>query len=152
MVEQTNTPEPDEVKAWLKKRTDEAVLELMVDGVYVDRLVEAKPVWAAPCQILIGKIRELGEPNRFRWFICGEVPTDHLEAAAAATPREAARHFAMKWQLDAARLREAAHQQSGGTPASAPERDDYAGQLAARAEGLFALVNDAKIWRRASGF
>jgi len=148
MTEIPAKPTREEVEAWIKKRTDEVVLELMLDDVYVDRMVEAKPVWAAPCQILIGKIRELGEPNRFRWFICGEVPTDHLDAASASTPREAARHFAMKLQLDAARLCEARQQNATGP---APQVD-YAGELAARAEGLFALVNDETIWQKTSGF
>jgi len=151
MTETQNNPEHEDVKAWIKKCTDDAVLELMVDGVYVDRLVEAKPVWAAPLQVLIGQIRELGAPNRFRWFICGELPTDHLDAAAASTPREAAKYFALKWQLDAARLREAAQRQAAG-PVSAPDRDDYAGQLAAKAEALFALVNDTKLWQQKGGF
>jgi len=126
--------EQEDVKVWIKKCIDDAVLELALDGIYANMLVEAKPAWAAPFQIVIGKIREMDKSKRFRWLICGEVPTDHLDSTAAATPREAARHFAMKWQLDATRLQDAS------------QRKDFANQLVTKAEGLYALVDDASLW------
>ena len=55
-------------------------------------------------RILLGQARALNNPQSFRWFICGEVKFDHVEDSMAATPREALRHFAMKWQIDANRI------------------------------------------------
>ena len=43
--------------------------------------IEQKPVWALLC----------------------DLPTDTLESSQAASPRDVARHFALKWQLDAGR-------------------------------------------------
>ena len=73
-------------------------------------------------------MREQGEPRPFVWTISGEVPTDYLNSEAADTPRAAARHFAMQWQLDAAR-----DPQSGSA-------------LAEKAEYLFKVVGDESLW------
>jgi len=118
-----------EIQAWLRLQLDAAVQELMNNGVVENLLVEAKPAWVFPLQILIGKIRAQGDSRQFRWFICGEVPTDHLDSTGASTPREAARYFAMKWQLDAARRQEG-----------------FDKQLADKAEALYALVDDTRLW------
>ena len=117
------------MQAWLQLQLDAAVQELMNNGIVESLLVEAKPAWVFPLQILIGKIREQGDSTQSKWFICGEVPTDHLNYAHASTPREAARHFAMKWQLDATR-----HQEG------------FDNELADKAEALYALVDDARLW------
>ena len=91
----------EELSTWIKKNFDNAVEELTRRGVAEGLLVEAKPAWLLPFQILIGKMRERERPGRFLWFICGDTPTDCIPGSHAATPREAARHFALKWQLDA---------------------------------------------------
>ena len=120
----------EELKAWIKQRLDEAVHELMKRGVVETIVVEAKPAWVFPFQILIGKIRDRARSNRFDWFICGDVPTDHLNCAAASTPRDAARHFVLKWQLDAAR-----------------QAEDPGSQLADKAEALYRLVDEPGLWQ-----
>jgi Domain of unknown function (DUF4826) len=135
---------PAELQAWVRAQLDAGVQELMASGVFDSPMVEAKPAWVFPFEVLLGKVRVHGAG--FMWLICGGVPTDCLDSSAAETPREALRHFAMKWHLGAARLGDPAVQQSLDADAA------YLGQrgqkLAQLAEALYALVDDEKLWGR----
>ncbi len=144
-----------EVRPWIKRLLGRAVYDLMDRGIIDSTFVESKPAWAAPFQVLIGKIRNYGDSENFIWVICGEVPTDHLDSTAAATPREAARHFVMKWQLGAARHQEPS---AGNSPENSsrlvakPHLNEELvdKELAGKAESLYALVEDAGLWERQS--
>lgn len=131
--EKTNTLDA-ELDAWLRPLIEDASGKLGEMGLFDDPLMDIKPAWALPQQVLIGKVRAHGNPARFRWFICGEMPLDHIGDEVATSPREAARHFSLKWQLDATRL--------GG---------DAADTLAQQAEALYALVEDDTLWSKDQG-
>jgi hypothetical protein len=147
MDENLDKPGREQLKAWTKKQLDAAVRKLTGPGAIDSIIIEAKPAWVLPFQILIGKIRAHGQLTDFDWLICGEVPTDTLESTVAPTPREAARHFAMKWQLEAARQQDLTGQESRGTePESGGE--DPGEQLAFKAEALYSLVDDARLWQQ----
>ena len=118
----------EELRAWIDRTLRSAIDDLMDAGVATSLLVEAKPVWVLPFQILIGKIREHGDSRGFSWVIAGDLPTDHADSSLAQSPREAARYFALRWQLDAAR--------DDATP----------GDLVGKAESLYGLVEDDWIW------
>jgi hypothetical protein len=151
MNEDLNGTEQEKLKTWVKTQLDSAVWKLIDQGDIKGLMVEAKPAWALPFQILIGKIRAQDESKEFKWFICGEVPTDFLESTVATTPREAARHFAMKWQLQAARYQNSkGHNLSGPAPESS--QDDPGNQLVDKAEALYALAGDAGLWQQQDGF
>lgn len=140
---------PDELQAWVKQRLDVAVKELINNSVFGSLLVEAKPAWVYPFQVLIGKVREHGSSKTFKWLICGEVPTDFVNSAAASTPREAARYFAMKWQLEVARHKDLSDQKS---PGPVPELRESDSQLAELAEELYELADDENLWQQQDGF
>lgn len=116
-----------EIRDWAKKLLGEAVQELMAAGILESELVEAKPAWAFPYEVLVGKIREQGSGN-FAWFICGNVPTDYVSASLAATPRDACRHFALKWHLDAEK--------------SDADKED----IVKSAQALYQVVDDDSLW------
>ena len=130
MDENLDKPGREELKAWVKQHLDTAVRELTGKDIFESLLVEAKPAWVFPFRVLIGKVREQGQPREFQWFICGDVPTDHVNSGVASTPRDVARHFALKWQLDAARQQE----------------DPGGGELAEQAEALYELVDQSGLW------
>ena len=140
---------PDELQAWVKQRLNVAVRELINNGVFESLLVEAKPAWVWPFEVLIGKVREHGSAKIFEWLICGEVPTDFVHSTVASTPRQAARYFAMKWQLEAARQQELAGQES---TAQVAESREPGSQLADQAETLYALADDERLWQQKDGF
>lgn len=121
-------------KAWAEDRIEEAVREFIRRGISDSPSLEAKPAWALPFKVVIGKIREQGGESGFFWAIGGEMPCDFIASSVAATPREAARHFALKWQLDAARQRE-----SAGQKALVDGRERAA-------ESLYELVTDDRVW------
>ena len=118
----------EELAAWVKQNFDKAIEDLIDSNVVESLLLEAKPAWVFPFSILIGKVRENGHAGDFLWFICGEGPTDSIPGSCAASPREAARHFALKWQLDASR----------------DERLNE--ELSERAGALYQLADDEKLW------
>lgn len=113
---------------WTRQQIDRSVGLIMERRIFESPVVESKPVWSLPLQIMICQVREQGESHGFAWTISGEVPTDCLSSQAAATPRDAARHFAMAWQLAAARD---------------PQADST---LADKAEYLFRIVSDDSLW------
>jgi hypothetical protein len=123
------TETPDELQAWLREQLDDAVVGLININVFEDALIEIKPAWVLPMRLLVGKAREQNNPTNFRWFICGEVPLDHIGADSATTPREVIRHFALKWQIDASKL---------DGEAAKTMIDD--------AESLYALADDERFW------
>lgn len=119
------------LQTWIREQLDLVVRELGSRGVLEDALLEVKPAWTLPMRILLGKAREQAQGQSFQWFICGEVPLDHMPSDAATTPREAMRHFAMKWQLDAEQL-----------------ASDAAAELVDHAEAIYALVEIDELWVR----
>ena len=113
---------------WTAQSLAAAVQELLDRGITDDPLVEAKPAWVLPFQILIGKFREQGDEPSFWWFISGDFPTDHVDFSVASSAREAARYFALRWQIRAANDAEAGN------------------KLAERAEALYQLTEDDRFW------
>jgi hypothetical protein len=143
MNENLNNPGQEKLNAWIKTQLNVAVSELTDEGWIESLLIEAKPAWVLPFQILIGKIRAQGESKAFYWFICGDLPTDFLESSVASSPQDAARHFSMKWQLQVARYQAMENQASPGTGS---DRDEIDSQLAEKAEALYGLVNEPGLW------
>ena len=103
-------------------------------------------LWIVPQRAMLGRVwPKHGERPRL-WVITGVVPTDHAESGAAKTCREAARYFALKWQMEAARL------EKGGSRNPAPSQggeinwQDVSSNISGRAEWLYALMNDDRRW------
>lgn len=118
----------NELAAWVKQNFDNAVKELIRQNLIDGLMIEAKPAWVFPFKTIIGKARVKDQPGDFLWFICGDVPFDRIAGSAAATPREAARHFALKWQLDASR------------------EGELDSELVFKANALYQLTEDERIW------
>jgi hypothetical protein len=131
-VNENNTKETLEaLRPWLTKELDTATGVLIERGVFDTDLIEARPAWVLPRQILIGQARPHGREADTVWFISGEVPFDAVPGSVASVPRDAARHFAMKWQLEAEKL-----------------EGDAATDLIEIAESLYALADDERLWDR----
>ncbi len=121
----------DATRAWTQELIDKAVRGAGDSGITADALIEARPAWALPNRLLVGQVRDQTNPRSFHWFICGEVPLDFLPHTNAPSPRDALRHFAMKWQLDAERTSDAA-------------RKD---ELVDLAESVYELADDERLWQ-----
>lgn len=140
----------EEVATWTKENLDEAVEEIIRRGIVGAMLIEARAVWTLPYQFVIGQIRDAHEKTTLKWIITGEAPVDYLDASVASTPREAARHFALKWQLDAARYQDPLVQKSLG-PEQKQSWEQLGESLADQAETLFELVENESLWQESAG-
>lgn len=130
---------------WAKKELDSAVRKITDKGVIASPLIEARPAWAKPFDVVIGQLRDQGAQSEFLWVIGGSVPTDCIHSKLAATPRDAARHFSLKWQLEAARYEDPAeHKRLALDPTVDWEEQGRA--LIAKAEYLYKIVDDDQFW------
>ena len=102
-------------------------------------------LWIIPHRAMLGRVWPKHGANPKYWVITGVVPTDHADGGAARTAREAARYFALKWQLEAARLGEGSKQtlDLGGSKVDWKAME---GDIAKRAEWLHDLMQDNRRW------
>ena len=131
MSEEIANDAADPVATWIRETLDAAVEVSTKLGIVEDALVEARPIWSLPQKVMIGQIREANDRTTFTWVICGDYPTDHIGSAAAATARDAARYFSLKWQLDAARHTD----------------PSFASKLTDWAEELYEIADDDSLWQ-----
>ena len=146
MSENLHAGTSNEQTTWIRETFDKAVQEITQRGVIDSALIEARPIWSLPYQFVIGQVRPEKEKVMYVWVIGGAVPVDYVDSSVASTPREAARHFAMKWQLDAARYQDPSVQKTLG---QAPEQgwEQLGEALAQHAEALYELVETESHWQ-----
>ena len=133
-------------EAWIRSTFDDAVKRILKVGVISGAMAEARPAWALPHRLVIGQIRESANDEDFTWIICGELPTDHISSRVASTPRDAARHVALKWQMNAEKFRDPEHRKKLGIS----EVVDWAAEcdrVTHQAEELYAIADDDRIWQ-----
>lgn len=132
----------EELDTWIRQQVELAVAEFLRLGTVDSPLVEAKPAWVFPLKVLIGKLREQRGGQQYIWFICGDVPFDYISSSVAESPRQAARHFVLKWQLNAERARSA----MTGKGVATQGVDQPPDRLESAAELLFELVSENALW------
>ena len=141
----------EEVKSWYKALLNTTVGEILKLQVITGAAIEGTPVWMVPHKILIAKLWGVGEKSRFIWTISGDaVITDHIPRSMAVTAQEAARHFSLKWQMDAGRLLQAAENKPMVENSEAHMKD-YTSRLIQSAELLYNLACQDDIWREKTG-
>jgi hypothetical protein len=141
----SDSSQADEALDWARATLANVVQEIMDEGVIDSPLLESRPAWTKPFEIVIGKLRDQGQQAEFLWVIGGSVPVDCVHSGVASSARDAARHFSMKWQLEAARLENPAElKRLGLDPATDWQAEAEA--LIAKAEYLYAVVDDDRFW------
>ncbi len=126
-------PITEKDQQWLDKQYSVANRYLATKGLEVRQVIDKESHYYTPL-FAIGKCR-LSDDSLI-WLICGEVPIDHSNASVALTPREAIRHFASKWQLQAEHL----------SASSGDKQNEFAGLLVARAEQLMTFYQNDTLW------
>ena len=148
MVEDTAPAATEELKNWYKPLLNATVDRLIKAGVVTGAAIEAAPMWAEPNRILIAKVWGTGQQGHFFWAITGEdYISDHVPGSMASTPQEVARHFALKWQMDAERLLAMASKQ-GVTEKTAKHLQVHREKLIRQAERLYDLSRLDEIWKQ----
>lgn len=146
---EAGTPvEQPALKAWYKGLLDQVVREMLKTGAVEGAAIEARPVWVYPEEVLIARVWNAAQKSRFVWAIAGEgVVVDHIAGSLAADAREAAKHFALKWQMDADRLVQKVKERPDMQHAVA-QIEDYAAKLVRSAEMLYRLTEIEDVWKR----
>jgi len=129
---------------WLKEQ-----MEVMSRHVYTSGLISTEAtglcVWSVPHLVFLGKIWAKDDDSMKYWVLSGlDLPTDHIEEGLATTPREAVRHFSMKWQLQSAKVSELGEEGDGS--ATGTDWRKIAGSLQSNAEALYTLVGRDELW------
>lgn len=144
MTEGVTITDPAALKAWVEEQYQNMAHYAANQGLVAD-VADGRPVWAVPGQVFLGRIWPKGSAETAYWVISGALPTDHIDAALAGTAREAARHFSLKWQLQAAQIERGA--ESGDEEeAIAPDWANIAERLVASAQTLYRMVEDDQYW------
>jgi hypothetical protein len=146
MSENSQSHEHQGAADWTSNTLDTAVNELMQRGLIKFEMLEARSIWTLPYRLMIGQIRDANDTSSVKWIIAGGAPVDCIDGSVAATPREAARYFAMKWQLDAARYRDPSVQESLN-PEMKQGWDQLGTTLAQQAEALYELTEIESHWQ-----
>ena len=134
--------DPQAFDEWHKSQQVQVVEYLRKIQLF-DGDISGEWLWIIPHRAMLGRVWPKHGENPKLWIITGVVPTDHAEANAARNCREAARYFALKWQLEAARLG-----QGSGTGAGEGKIDwnEMGTSIAKRAEWLHDLAQDERRW------
>lgn len=128
-----------------KEQLDAAVNELINSNVFEKARIEARIVWLIKGKVMLAQVREASGSKAFRWLITGNiVPTDHIDSSLAELPRDAVRHFCLKWQLGAENVRNLP--QKARKSMRHLDLDDMGQQLINQAEMLHDLVSDDSFW------
>jgi hypothetical protein len=141
MENQPQTPQPTqaEIEAaqtqWTRESLDRANKYLAKIGIIPKSIIEKESRFLAPI-CAIWKVK--GQNGKTYWVISGNVPTDHVEVTAASSAREAMRYFSFQWQIKADEVAK-----NGATDKT---QIDFANLLVNRAQDLYVIYNDEKLW------
>ena len=128
---------------WVQETLDSAVHEIINTRQFDVPAIRAKPVWHLPGALLLAQFEVADSAY---WLITGGGgPTDILNAELANQPRDAARHFSLKWQLGAQQLLDG----EVAAPADMTEQEvrEKTFNLIRCAESLSELVSAEQFWR-----
>ena len=146
MTESNHDTDKEALKSWYMALVDKNVREMAKVGAIAGTAIEGKPIWVLPYKILIAKVWDVSQKSDFIWTISGEgVISDHIPGPMAATPRDAAKHFSLKWQMDANKLRELAMTKTTGADVK-ENMDAYTNELIQYAEALYEVVSRDEFW------
>jgi hypothetical protein len=134
---------------WAKEQINGMADHIRSSDLFHDEIM-GHAVWTLPHQLFIGKAWSKSDKTKSYWIISGEqVPTDHIGFSVAATAREAAKHFTMKWQMQSVRLERLGDGAGEGTGEPSDDVDwlKVASGLQAQAEALYGLVENEEAWK-----
>lgn len=127
---------------WVREQHDQ-MARYAVQLQLIGEDAEGRPVWSIPHQVFLGRFYDKAAPTSGYWYIGGGLPSDHIDVSAAASPRDAVRHFSLKWQMQAAQIEQA-------TPENQDNPADFANvaeSLVKSAEALIQCADNDELWR-----
>ncbi len=152
MAESNADAEAEAVRTWYTDLLDKVVKEMIDIKAVTGTAVQASPVWMVPNELLMAKVWGVAKEHEFVWTLSiDKLIADYVSGSLATSPREVARHFSMKWQLDADRLLN--HPQAKG-PDDKPDKkmQEFSNKLIQYAEVLYDLANRDEVWEERQSF
>ena len=147
MADATADADTKALEAWYKSLLDQVVQEMIRLKAVTGVAVQAAPVWMVPHEILIAKVWGINNENDFVWSVSvDKLIADYIAGSLAATPREVARHFSLKWQMDADRLLSREHNKLA-VEKSDTRMQDFSKKLIKHAETLYEMANRDDVWQ-----
>lgn len=138
MQNQRQPQNQEQLAEWAKEQFQKANRHLADNGLLFQSVIAEESRYLAPL-VAVWKINT--NDNKQFWVISGDLPVDYVSANVAEDARGALKHFALKWQLQAENVRN----QMGNDKTQL----DYATLLEARAENLFELESNERLWQQA---
>ncbi|MGH8282669.1 MAG: DUF4826 family protein [Gammaproteobacteria bacterium] len=129
---------------WYKEQQQQVANYLRKLQVF-DTDITGEWLWIVPHRAMLGRAWPKHGVAPKLWIITGVVPTDHAETGTARNCREVGRYFALKWQMEAARLGKSSRNATV-TQGAQINWLDVSDNIAGRAEWLYSLVNDNRRW------
>ncbi|WP_144208543.1 DUF4826 family protein [Shewanella donghaensis] len=131
--------DPEQLRReWVKTHFQKANQFLAEKGIIPSKVIADESRYLAP-YFAIWKMESKQPTKQTFWVMSGDLPSDYVDVKAAVTARDAIRHFSMMWQLKAENLHK-----SGATKDETQLK--FANLLVSRAESLFQMQNDEKLW------
>jgi len=138
--------EAEAVRAWYTSLLDQVVKEMIRVKAVEGAAVQASPVWMLPNRMLMAKVWAVTKESDFVWTLSiDKLIADFVAGSLAATPREAAKHFALKWQMDADRLTNFGQSEASGKK-DEQRMQEFSAKLIEHAELLYDLTSRDEAW------
>jgi len=138
----------EKFQQWAQDQMKAMAKHLASAGLVVKDEVRIEARWHYPFRILVAQGYGRRTPDDKYWLIGGDVPLDHVEARAAADARAALRHFALRWQVQGARVKSGDRDLKPGEQRSDLRVNwtEIGDTLARNAEFVYALAEDDRNW------
>ncbi|MDT7524903.1 MULTISPECIES: DUF4826 family protein [Idiomarinaceae] len=142
MAEPSTPQSPDQLTdeqrtTWVREHFQAANKFLAEQGIITERVLTKESRYIAPI-VAVWKFQT--QDKKEVWVINGDVPTDLAAGKNAKDARDATRHFSLQWQVKAEVV---AHQAQGDR-----QQLNYANYLVNRAEQLYDVFEDEKLWQQ----
>ena len=124
----------EQQQQWVKQQYQIATKYLAEKGIVTSSVAVEESRYLVPV-LALWKLTAM-DGKKF-WVLCGDLPCDHSSVDVAPNAREAIRHFALKWQMQAENLLQA----------ESEEQKRFAQLLISRAEGLYKLYDEEPLWQ-----
>lgn len=145
-AEVTNEDKQFNIKEWTQSEFVKISKFCGSKGYRVSSVNQKKCRYLAPL-IAIWYVKT-DDKNVDLWVVSGDFPTDLTVSTVAKNARDVLRHFSLSWQLQAAKLEDGLAE--GKVELADKEtQTKFTQQLITRAESLYSLHNDDKLWKQA---
>ncbi|WP_371194522.1 DUF4826 family protein [Glaciecola sp. SC05] len=132
----TEITDPQALSAWVREQFQRANKHLAEKGILFESVVTEESRYLAP-YAAVWQIRS--HDKKSYWVVSGDLPADAVPLEAAATAREAMKRFSYSWQMQAENIER--------SKTNDQAQIDFAKLLKNKADMLYKLATDKKIWQ-----